>query len=100
MQRLWDDLQSQAPLRDLPARVAEGLDRHERKQQAEMKHYWLMDGRANYDIDTAMVLETADTYAEAMESINDYGADTCIVEVDDDKETQELVYSLMWKDED
>lgn len=63
-----------------------------------MKYFWLMDGRANYDIDTAMVLETTDTYDEAMKSINDYGADTCIVEVDGDKQT--LVYSLMWNNKD
>ena len=52
-----------------------------------------MDGRANSNIDKALVLETADTFDEAMQSINDYGTDTCIVKVTDDG--QELVYSLV-----
>ena len=43
--------------------------------------YWLMDGRAFYDIDKAVVLETCDTYEAAMGSIEDYGDDTCIVRV-------------------
>ena len=54
-----------------------------------------MDGRANYDIDAALVLETCDTLKEAQANVNDYGADTCIVEVDGNKQT--LIYSLMWK---
>jgi uncharacterized membrane protein len=55
--------------------------------------YWLMDGRANYDVDAAIVLECCDILAEAKRNINDYGADTCIV----DAETQEVVDSLMWR---
>ena len=55
--------------------------------------YWLMDGRANYDVDKAMVLETCNTLEEAQASINNYGADTCIVDV----ETQKVVDSLMWR---
>ena len=43
--------------------------------------YWLMDGRAAYSVDDATVLETCDTLEECAESINDYGDDTCIVDV-------------------
>lgn len=60
---------------------------------AGKKGYWLMDGRANYDVDRAMVLECCDTLEEAKANINEYGADTCIVDV----ETQEVVDSLMWR---
>lgn len=55
--------------------------------------YWLMDGRANYDVDDAYVLRSCNTLEEAQIHINDYGADTCIVDV----ETQEVVDSLMWR---
>jgi len=55
--------------------------------------YWLMDGRANYSVDDAIVLECCDTLKEAKEHINDYGADTCIVDV----ETQNVIDSLMWR---
>ena len=55
--------------------------------------YWLMDGRAHYDVDRAMVLECCNTLAEAERSIEKYGADTCIVDV----ETQKVVDSLMWR---
>ncbi len=63
----------------------------------EQIYYWLMDGRANFDIDRALVLETCDTLAEAKAHLNDYGADTCLVEVDGN--TQTLVDSLMWTDD-
>ena len=50
--------------------------------------YWaLMDGRAKDDVDSAMVLEVCDTEDEALASINDYGADTCVVYVCDDEWT-------------
>ena len=55
--------------------------------------YWLMDGRANFDVDRAIVLECCSTLKEAKRNINNYGADTCIVDV----ETQEVVDSLMWR---
>jgi len=56
--------------------------------------YWTMDGRAHHDIDKAYVLTTCDTLEEALEDIEDYGADTCIVDV----ATQTIVESLMWRD--
>lgn len=58
------------------------------------EQYWLMDGRANYSIDDAIVLEIRDTFDEAMKKINNYGADTCIVKIVGN--SQELVYSLLW----
>jgi len=57
------------------------------------KQFWLMDGRANYSIDNACVLETCNTFQEAMNSLALYGNDTCIVKVEGDK--KELVYSLL-----
>ena len=56
--------------------------------------YYLMDGRANYDIDAAIVLDCCNTLKEAVENINRYGADTCIVK--DLGSGQTLVWSLMW----
>ena len=58
-----------------------------------MEQYWVMDGRANYSIDDALVLVTCDTFDGAMEHVNDYGNDTCIVKVVGDD--QELAYSLL-----
>ena len=52
-----------------------------------------MDGRANYNVDVALVLECCETLEEAEKNINDYGADTCIVDV----ETQKVVDSLVWR---
>ena len=49
--------------------------------------YWLMDGRANHSVDDAMVLECCSTLEEARRNINNYGTDTCIVDVD----TQEVI---------
>lgn len=57
--------------------------------------YYLMDGRAHLDFDAATVLETCNTLEEALASIDNYGADTCVVEV----ATQQIVHSLMWSDE-
>ena len=50
--------------------------------------YWIMDGRANLDIDRALVLETCDTLEEAREALDLYADDSVIVDV----ETQEIVY--------
>lgn len=41
--------------------------------------YWIMDGRANYDIDSAVVISTCATLAEARAEVNDYG-DAVIVD--------------------
>lgn len=55
-------------------------------------YYYLMDGRAKFAIDKASILETCDTMKEAMANINNYGSDTCIVEVSNDNE--KLLFSL------
>lgn len=59
-----------------------------------MKYYCLMDGRYVLDPDRALVNETCDTLEEAVNSINDYGADTCIVSVDADTGKEALLYIL------
>lgn len=60
--------------------------------------FWVMDGRANFDIDRAIVLVAGnDTLEEAMEYIDDYGADTCIVKKNYTTGEQVLVYSKSWK---
>ncbi len=53
--------------------------------------YWIMDDRACYDIDKAIVLETCDTFEEAYASRYSYGTDSCIVQVTPDGK-QELVW--------
>ncbi len=56
--------------------------------------YWLMDGRANYSIDKAIVLEICSTMNEATKNFDNYGDDTCIVKVDGDEKT--VICSLLW----
>lgn len=65
------------------------------------EQFWVMDGRANYEIDDAQVLLTCGTLKEAKRSVHDFGNDTCIVKVviNDEGYTFELVYSLFWEDE-
>ena len=57
-----------------------------------MSKYWIMDGRANYNVDKAMVLETCETIEEAYKNWEKYGTDTCIVKVDG----QKVVDCLLW----
>lgn len=58
------------------------------------KQYWLMDGRAHYDIDSATVLECCPSLDRAYDSWHDFGDDTCIV----DPDSMEIVDSLMWQE--
>jgi hypothetical protein len=58
------------------------------------KTYWVMDGRANYSIDNAMVLVCCPGLDDAYDCWKEFGADTCIV----DPDTQEVVDSLMWRE--
>jgi len=51
-----------------------------------------MDGRAHYSVDDALVLECCSTLEEARRNINNYGTDTCIVDV----ETQEVIPYVEW----
>lgn len=60
--------------------------------------FWLMDGRAHHSIDDAIVLAIYDTLDEAKKYINGYGADTCIVKIEEDEE-DEIVDSLLWSKE-
>jgi hypothetical protein len=46
------------------------------------KTYIIYDGRARQDIDAASVLDTADTFAEALEASRRCGPDSVIVEYD------------------
>jgi len=46
-------------------------------------YYNLFDGRYTYNPDRASVLECCDTLDEAIRCINDYGTDTCLVQIDD-----------------
>lgn len=56
------------------------------------EQYWVMDGRAHFDIDKAIVLETCDTFEEAYNHRNSYEYDSCIVKVDEEG-NQELVWT-------
>ena len=51
-----------------------------------MKCY-LMDGRARFNVDDAIVFSCCDSIEEAREEAPDYGDDTCIV----DAETMEII---------
>ena len=44
------------------------------------KQYWIMDGRASYNEDEAMVMEVCDTREEAEANKHLYGDDCVIVE--------------------
>lgn len=56
--------------------------------------YWVMDGRAEQNIDDAMVLSCEPCYKSARKSINNFGADSCIVRVTDTE--QDLLWCLLW----
>ena len=83
--------------------VAVEYDRHEEKltsrrhvfseyaKVAIRKDYWLMDGRANLNVNNAIVLRTCESLSEAYRNLYDYGNDTCIVDV----ETKKVVYSML-----
>ena len=55
--------------------------------------FLVMDGRANYDVDEALVLVALNSIEECFEVLQDFGPDTCIV-VDN-----EVIFSLSWIDE-
>ena len=57
-------------------------------------YYNLFDGRYTYNPDRALVMEGCDTLDKAIRCINDYGADTCLVQIDDDAGTERLLYAL------
>ena len=74
-----------------------GLERQKEVAMSDKSCYWLMDGRASYDIDKATVLECCDTYEKAVANINGYGSDTCIVEIPTEgKHKQRLIWCLLW----
>lgn len=56
--------------------------------------YWVMDGRAEANIDDAMVLSCEPCYKSARKSIDSFGADSCIVRVTD--KGQELLWCRLW----
>jgi hypothetical protein len=58
--------------------------------------YWVMDGRAHYSFDDATVLVCCDSLDEAKSYINDYGAGTCIIEVNTKTWEHSIVASLLW----
>lgn len=64
-------------------------------ERAAQPVYWLMDGRAEHDIDKAITLECCESYEEAAANINGYGDDTCIVEVIDGV-PQKVLWCLLW----
>ncbi len=69
-------------------------------EEKEELYFWLMDGRASYDIDKAIVLQSCDTLDQAIANIDNYGADTCIVAVTPDDKPQELLWCLLWGEPD
>jgi len=63
----------------------EGTLAHWHWEQANTgDQYWIMDGRAHYDVDKALVLETCSTFEEAYAHRYDYGDDSCIFTVHPD----------------
>lgn len=63
------------------------------------EEFWVMDGRANFDIDKATVLVHCTSFEEALGCVHDYGADTCIVKVAEHGQEQEIVYSLLQEEQ-
>lgn len=51
------------------------------------KEYWIMDGRARFDTDRAVVCEICNSFGEAMRRLDNYG-DAVVV----DPRTDEVVY--------
>jgi len=58
-------------------------------------YYNLFDGRYVLNPDRAIVLECCTELDEAIRCINDYGADTCLVQMNDDAGTEKLLYALL-----
>ena len=58
--------------------------------------YWIMDGRARFDQDRAVVVEVCDSLDEAKEAMDEYydGYDYVVV----DTETEEIMYDPMFED--
>ena len=59
-----------------------------------MKRYELFDGRYPLNPDRATCLYSANSLGEAITSINDFGSDTCLVQIDDDTGRGTLLYAL------
>ncbi len=53
-------------------------------------NYYIMDGRANYDIDAALVHEVCASLQEAKRNIKKYSNDSCIVS------DNCVIYSPLW----
>jgi hypothetical protein len=51
------------------------------------KEYWIMDGRARFDMDIAIVCEVCDSLKEAKQMVSEYG-DAIVI----DPDTDEIVY--------
>lgn len=56
--------------------------------------YYILDGRANEDPDSATVLEACDDWSTATSSVFFYSADACVYDV----EKKEVILSLLWDD--
>jgi len=56
--------------------------------------YELFDGRYTYNPDRAMCLYSCDDLDDAINSINDFGTDTCLVQLNDDTGAEKLLYAL------
>lgn len=55
--------------------------------------YMIMDGRAHFDTDKAIVCEICDSLEEAKNNAASYGDDACVV----DPETDEIVWCVCCK---
>jgi hypothetical protein len=56
--------------------------------------YELFDGRYTYNKDRALCLYSCHDLDDAINSINDFGPDTCLVQIDD--EGNELLLYALW----
>ncbi len=56
--------------------------------------YELFDGRYTYNKDRALCLYSCDDLDDAITSINDFGPDTCLVQIDEGSGKETLLYAL------
>lgn len=59
-----------------------------------MKRYELYDGRFPLSPPRSTCLYSANSLEEAITSINDFGTDTCLVQIDEETYAETLLYAL------
>jgi hypothetical protein len=63
------------------------MNKKKNKKKSKIHEYWIMDGRARFDQDRAVICEICDSLSEARANCSDYG-DAVVI----DPETNKIAY--------